>query len=161
VIPDLRPNRLFDVEIVPCFRFDDVNACLDFGKISFIKIDVEGAELEALIGMKASIEEWRPIILCEVLFTDRQASLIKSTQRKDTLMQVMVGMGYSVWQVIKSADLTRVIDARKCSTFASAYWSEENMDLCDYLFVPVEKIETTCRALLLTRGGSSATANVI
>lgn len=38
--------------------------------ISFVKIDVEGAALEVLTGMRETIRRWNPVILCEVLPRD-------------------------------------------------------------------------------------------
>jgi FkbM family methyltransferase len=140
VIPDLRPNRVFDVDTVPCFRFDDIQKWLKLGKIGFIKIDVEGAELEVLSGMKTTVKEYRPFILCEVLFTDRNANITTSRQRNEMLLELLTQMDYCVRQLVKSPDLAHVVDARKCREFASAYWSNENKELCDYLFIPNEKI---------------------
>lgn len=38
-----------------------------FGPVDFVKIDVEGAELEVLQGMRAILEKWHPVLMVEVL----------------------------------------------------------------------------------------------
>jgi len=57
-------------------------------------------------------------------------------------------MHYRVLQLIKSADDTRVVDVSRVQDFASAFWTHENKDLCDYLFVPSEKETAVLHALL-------------
>ncbi len=91
IISDLRPSRSFDVDIVPCFKFDDVRQNLDLGEIGFVKIDVEGAELETLMGMEMSVRECQPIILCKAdpLYlpsgiTDKDVEVIRREQNTST-----------------------------------------------------------------------------
>jgi FkbM family methyltransferase len=56
---------------VPHASLYDVQACclddvlLDKGKVDFIKLDIEGGELEALKGGRKLISKWRPAILLE------------------------------------------------------------------------------------------------
>ena len=38
-----------------------------FGPVDFVKIDVEGAEVEVLEGMAAILEKWHPVLMVEVL----------------------------------------------------------------------------------------------
>jgi FkbM family methyltransferase len=148
IIRDLRPDRLYDVDVVPCFRFDDIHSGLDAGDIQFVKIDVEGAELETLVGMSNTLRLFRPIILCEVLFTDSKADIAAHKSRNYRLMQFLGEMNYQVRQLIKSPDDTRVVDALRVKKFASAFWTHENKDLCDYLFIPSEKEATVLHTLL-------------
>jgi len=148
IIPDLRPGRLCDIEHVPCFKFDEIRHSLGIENINFIKIDVEGAELESLAGMRKSLEECRPIILCEVLFADDKADLAHHEVRNKQLMQFLEELNYEVLQLHKSADDAHVIDARKIRNFTCEYWSHENKDFCDYLFIPEEKKAFVVNALL-------------
>jgi hypothetical protein len=114
-----------------------------------VKIDVEGAELETLTGMRMCLQECRPLVLCEVLFTDSKADLLTTKLRNDKLMQLLKDTRYKVQQLIKSADGVHIVMARKIQEFPAAYWTDENKELCDYLFVPEEK-ETYVLDTLLT-----------
>jgi len=151
IISDLRPERSFDTDIVPCFRFDQIRQEIALGKIGFVKIDVEGAELETLIGMERSIREYRSIILCEVLFTDSKAELSTTKSRNNKLMELLSSMQYAVLQLIKSPDVKHIIDVKKVQEFPTAYYTSENAELCDYLFIPEENEEQIVSSLITTR----------
>ena len=141
VLRDLRPGLAFDVDWVPCLRFDSVRDALHLDDVDFIKIDVEGAELDVIKGMEETLTSIRPIILCEVLFTDPAADILVSTHRNEELMRRLTRHGYTVWQLIKSADLANVLSLRPVAEFPPDYWTTENAELCDYLFLPGERAQ--------------------
>jgi len=151
ILSELRPDRLYDIDFVASFRFDDIRNSLIKRSIGFVKVDVEGAELETLSGMRTSIEESRPPILCEVLFTDSKADLSTQKLRNDQLVQLLTDLNYMVLQLIKSSDNAHVVDAKQIQNFHSTYWTSENQDLCDYLFIPKEKVAHVLNALLPVR----------
>ncbi|MGV3707618.1 MAG: FkbM family methyltransferase [Gemmatimonas sp.] len=136
IIGDLRPDREFETAHVPCFAFDDIRASVGIDDISFMKIDVEGAELEVLSGMSTTLRTLKPTILCEVLFTDSKGSLEDAERRNSALMDMLKAADYEVWQLIKNSENTRVVDLRRVTGFESDYYSERTQDLCDYIFVP-------------------------
>ena len=140
---------------IPCFRFDDLHQTIDIKKINFIKIDVEGAELETLIGMKASLQKFRPTILCEVLFTDKDGDLSATKLRNQKLMALLNELDFSVIQLIKT-EYGLVTDVKRIEEFSSGYWTIENMDDCDYLFVPKEKEHQVIGSLLSSRATAAA-----
>jgi FkbM family methyltransferase len=61
---------------------------LDFSRMDFIKIDVEGMEQEVLAGAKETLERSHPIIMIEH---------IKS--KKESLIEVLSGYGYVVYEL--------------------------------------------------------------
>jgi len=63
-----------DIKIVTMDYFVKTN---NISRIDVVKIDVEGRELDVLLGMKATIEDMRPFIICEIL--SRTGDLIKTT----------------------------------------------------------------------------------
>ena len=148
VLRDLRPTRSLYANYVPCFRFDDLHPTIDVKNIDFIKIDVEGAELETLIGMKTSLQKFRPNILCEVLYTDKDGDLSATKSRNQKLMALLNELKFTVIQLIKTEHSTQVIDIKRIEEFSSGYWTAETMDECDYLFIPKEKEHRVIGSLL-------------
>lgn len=149
----VRPSKLCDVDHIACFRLDDLMSTVDYlNVITFIKIDIEGAELEALTGMINTIRRSRPPILCEVLFTDSQADIAAHETRNEKLMHLLKQLDYEVLHLHKSPDNARVADAKKIDFFASQYWTPQNKNLCDYLFIPSERTAQVLYDLRLAHG---------
>lgn len=76
-------------ELVAAARLDDVMAAFDFGPVSLIKVDVEGAELSVLKGGEALIRRDRPVIICEV---DRHGARFGATP--EDLAAWLAALGY-------------------------------------------------------------------
>jgi len=54
-------------DAVPCAALDDLVASgLELGRLTVVKLDIEGAEPQALAGMRATVERHRPTLLVEV-----------------------------------------------------------------------------------------------
>lgn len=135
-IKGLAPKVEVVSQYVPCYDFDYVRENLGLERIGLIKIDVEGGELEVLKGMRKTLETLQPTILCEVLFTDANAEHTFNTAKNKEIMQILNDFDYKVWQIIKSADDSRVADAEPIEAFETAFYSDKTRNLCDYLFVP-------------------------
>ena len=133
---DLRPGRDWDVKFVPCYKFDDVDRQIGIGDISFIKIDVEGAELQVLRGMRSTFEKKRPWILCEVLHRDSKVGEADHQLRIDNLADFISQIDYVVLNVRKSPDDRRTVGLAKIATFPNVVWTWSNASECDYMFVP-------------------------
>jgi FkbM family methyltransferase len=151
VLRDLRPSRSLYFQYVPCFRFDDLYENIHVKNINFIKIDVEGLELETLIGMTTSLQKFRPTILCEVLFTDKDGDLAASKLRNQKLTALLNRLEFSVIRLIKTEHSPQVMDVKRIEEFSSGYWTAETMDQCDYLFIPKEKEHQVIGSLLPAR----------
>jgi FkbM family methyltransferase len=156
IIRDLRPREALLCQFVPCFRFDEISEDIGVNNISFVKIDVEGAELEVIVGMKGSVKKFRPIILCEVLFTDESADIQAQRVRNSRLYSLLIELNYCVFQLIKSVSDANIIDAKRIEEFESAYYTYENAAACDYLFVPKEK-ERHVQDVLFSSSSGTAT----
>lgn len=133
--PDLRPERDWAAQFVACYKFDDIRRKIGIADIALMKIDVEGAELSALRGMREALKEgfW---ILCEVLHRDSKASEAIHGQRISDLMSFIVEMNYICLNVQKSDDGSTVRGFVNVMHFPNKIWTWENAAECDYMFVP-------------------------
>lgn len=148
LVADLRPTWELASQYVPCYRFDDVCQTLELESISLMKIDVEGFELEVLKGMQTTLKNLKPVILCEVLFADREADASFNESRNKEMIQLLKGLNYNVLQLIKSPDDVHVVGAKRIEAFSNETYNEETGLLCDYLFVPAEQEKRVVNLLL-------------
>ena len=69
-------ERVVDVELV---AIDDLVRAGELRPPTVVKLDVEGAEISALEGMRATLAEHRPAVICELHDTHREfAQLMRS-----------------------------------------------------------------------------------
>ena len=137
----LRPGRAWDVTLVPCFRFDDISESLGIETIALIKIDVEGAELSVLQGMRSAIADASPWIACEVLHRDAFVSADQHQKRLDGLEGFLREMGYAILRVRMSENDSDLEELSAVDSFPNEVFSDENQSECDYLFVPQGDVE--------------------
>jgi FkbM family methyltransferase len=97
--PEMRAQHL-----VPTLAFDSIRSQLGPRKIAFMKIDVEGAELEVLNGMQRTIKEERPAILCEVLPSVGGRDADESGKRRSQLHELVAQLGYDIHHVKRTGD---------------------------------------------------------
>ena len=102
------------------------NYTLNLNKIDFIKIDIEGGEIDCLCGSKNTINTFRPIISVEYGYP----SYSTYENKKDTLFYFADSIEYSIFDIflneLHSIDHWNIA----CD---SIYW--------DYFMVPREKIQ--------------------
>ena len=77
---DYSPENCFNVRLIPL-------DALEKGRVDFIKIDVEGMELEVLEGARQIIERCHPAMMIEAIKTDQSA-----------LFELLSGYGYRVYK---------------------------------------------------------------
>lgn len=53
-------------DTVPAVALDDLVARLDLAHVDLVKIDVEGAELDVIAGMRRLLTNMKPIVICEM-----------------------------------------------------------------------------------------------
>lgn len=138
VIADFRPRfagRLVP-SLVPVLPLDIAWPSLGGGPVALIKIDVEGAELQVLRGMRRVLESERPAILCEILLAPRESDLGLADQRNRAIEALLQDHGYSVLHVMKR-DL-QVPALQPIAQLPLEYWSPERREDCDYVLLPEE-----------------------
>ncbi len=82
---DLEPFEYLQVK-----KGDDYIDSLDLARIDFIKIDVEGLEMEVLTGLQKSLQAFRPVIIME--FSEKTARKIGTSDR----LRALFPTGYTI-----------------------------------------------------------------
>lgn len=75
---------------------DRLIAAGGFPKPDFVKIDVQGVELDVLLGMNKTIQEYKPKIFVEVHYIPYINWKIQNVART---VEFLIGMGYSIYHV--------------------------------------------------------------
>jgi FkbM family methyltransferase len=97
--------QFFSAEAVPAMRLDSL---LDRDTpVNFIKIDVEGAEFNALLGGEATIRRWRPLLVSE--FSPSLMPGISHISGEDYL-RWLIGFGYELSVLEQDGSMTRTGD---------------------------------------------------
>ncbi len=131
IIDTLRPNFYSDTEVI--FSIDYDSFFLD-NKISFVKIDVEGAELEVVEGMKQSIKKYRPVIVCEILDSYSDTVLEFTQKRATQLVELLKSLNYSIIQLITDSKTNKLKSFKIIEEVTIKQWTPESYELNDYLF---------------------------
>ena len=133
VINNFRPDqRVYQKIYVPVSRFDTVNHVLGITSMGFIKIDVEGAELEVLESLQTSIGLHRPILLMEILpcYTKENTFRI---HRQEKIEAILKQLDYRIIRIHKKEN----ISIENMETLQSI-GIHGNMEWCDYVLSPSE-----------------------
>lgn len=104
-------------------------------EVGIIKIDVEGGELEVILGLTESIRKFRPYIICEVLPAYNRENTFR-VGRQQRLEQVLSSLQYKIFHVMLDGTLIPLHEIGINADFKN----------CNYLFVPGEKVEETVKA---------------
>jgi FkbM family methyltransferase len=85
-------------------RLDDWAAANEIAKIDFLKMDVQGAEIDILEGGAASILRFKPLI-----FTEAEDSMQgNSSQSLSALHEKLTALGYQVFLILPDASLEKL-----------------------------------------------------
>ncbi len=141
IINDLRPSiPTYETQLIPCYCFDSIGKEVDIHAISLVKIDVEGAELEVLKGIRNSLMEYKPFLICEVLYADYKADLDNYARRMKFLMELLFDIRYLTFRICKK-DINKNIEKLiRINSFPVKKWTYQNCEECDYLLIPEEKV---------------------
>ncbi|MFQ5994986.1 MAG: FkbM family methyltransferase [Acidiferrobacterales bacterium] len=93
----IKSDEDFSVQMLT-FRGDEIVESLCLKELAAIKIDVEGAELEVLNGLQATVEKHRPFLYCEIWpLPDSHAPLYDEKKRRLTeIYHLLADMDYAV-----------------------------------------------------------------
>jgi hypothetical protein len=118
---------------IPVFKFSDINIEESI-KVGVLKIDVEGAELEVLESFTEVIKRDSPLIMVEIL----PAYDIKNSNRivrQNKIRELLINNHYSIFRILKKNDEFKDIQN------IPAFEIHSDLNLCDYILVPDEKVE--------------------
>jgi FkbM family methyltransferase len=102
IVEELKPDGPVVSKFVPVFRHDTIQGDFLDERVSVVKIDVEGAELEVVRSLQNLIERDRPIIIMEVLPNGQENPLKASRSRK--MVETVKAFQYSFYRIIKTPD---------------------------------------------------------
>jgi FkbM family methyltransferase len=142
MITDLRPRkRSSRSQYIASLVFDDMN--INVGDADLVKIDVEGAELQVLLGMRKFLNSRRPLIVCEVLHADNAGKVENLARRNKGIIDLLQNADYDIFRLIKGTNCIQAIET--VATFPDEVWTYESYAVCDYLMVPKERVKETSR----------------
>jgi len=87
---------------VPVFIGDEIIPSITEEPISVIKIDVEGAELEVLKGLKNVIWKYKPVICCEILpiYSSENTTGRFRLQRQKNIEHFIEELDYRIYRIL-------------------------------------------------------------
>ena len=80
-------------ETVPLETIDELVARSGINRLDLVKLDIEGSEVNALEGARATIARFQPTILLEA----EEARLRSQGRTKEDLVHALVDLGYELW----------------------------------------------------------------
>lgn len=98
-------------------------------RISVIKIDVEGAELEVILNLLEVVQRDRPTIICEILPVYNESNTFR-LKRQDELLREVTQLNYVLLRIHTNGALKPI----------NSIGIHDNLNDCNYLFVPKERI---------------------
>ena len=133
LIKNFRKNRVvYHKILVPAFRFQSIASILNIDEIGIIKIDVEGAELEVVKSLYPVFNDYRPIVLLEVLPVYSNENTMRK-ERQEELERIFDELNYLFLRVDKT-NKNAFIGLRKIKNIGI----HSDLNQCDYVVIPNE-----------------------
>jgi len=138
IISEFRASSYIKKSInVPVFNIEE----LDLGKMDVVKIDVEGAELEVLNGLKNQLSNDKPNILIEILPVYSNSNK-ERLDRQNSIEALMSKYGYSMFRIKKNKE-DQYAGIEKIQSLGI----HSDLQQCDYIFSPNEKENEVIKSL--------------
>lgn len=145
IVAELRSEGQKAVKFVPVFRHESIEGVVLDGRVSVLKIDVEGAELEVVRSLQGLIERDRPVIIMEVL-PNRQENELKARRSKE-MVGMISGFGYSFYRIMKTET-----DTYRGIAPVSDVGDYTDSVMKDHVFVPTEQVDAIGKVLTVLAG---------
>ncbi|MCB0496865.1 MAG: FkbM family methyltransferase [Cyclobacteriaceae bacterium] len=128
IVEGFRDNEYEHFQYVSVVRLDDFSKNLPITKIDVIKIDIEGAELEAIKGMTMLISRFNPIIIIEVLPSYSESNSFR-INRQNELFTIVKDLGYKVYHIKNKIGELSFVELDR-------FPIHSNVEEADYLMLP-------------------------
>jgi len=134
ILENFRVNKILRKEFISLFDVKNIKNNINFNKMSFLKVDVEGAELEVIESFKDEIKNHNPFILLEILPIYNIKENPDRFERQNKLLSILKNLNYSKFRVIKTKE--KLLSLKEIDKIEV----HSNLNDCDYLFVPKIKL---------------------
>ena len=129
MISDFRQDQKIERKVfIPLFECNEISRHLG-DKVGFLKIDVEGAELEVLQSFKERIKKDNPFIFIEILPVYTADNNTRLT-RQAKIEEILKECDYSIMRIIKEDNHVSQLDR------LDSFGIHSNLEYCDYVCVP-------------------------
>ncbi|HEY2901617.1 MAG TPA: FkbM family methyltransferase [Polyangia bacterium] len=132
IVEGFRPDEHYSSrQFATVFPGDQVLGGAEIDAISVIKIDVEGAERDVLLGLAGTIDRHRPSIICEVLpvYDEHTGNGAFRLARQREIESFLRQRNYTIQRVGADGQLIRIQEIG----------IHDDLGLCNYVFAPVER----------------------
>lgn len=132
VVEGFRPETHYSSrQFATVFPGDDVLGAAGPADISIVKIDVEGAERDVLVGLTRTLDRHRPSIICEVLpvYDETTDNGRFRLARQREIEAFLRERRYSIHRVGPDGALTQLEE----------FGVHSDLSTCNYLFSPAER----------------------
>ncbi|MGV3631155.1 MAG: FkbM family methyltransferase [Bacteroidota bacterium] len=107
---------------------------------SFVKIDVEGAELAVIKGMQKKLQEHKPLVVCEVLDSHGDSLLDYTQKLADELADLLHQLDYKIIRLHQDENCEQLLSFQPVERFEIKNWEPSSMRTNDYVFCHREKL---------------------
>ncbi len=128
IIPEFYSDEAVFSRFVPIITGDRAAGVLSLDGVSLVKVDAEGAELEVLRGFTATLEKFRPFIICELIPVRGPYLARERLRRRAEVLDFLRNRDYVGYEIDDFGNLL-VLNNMTIADDSSVW---------EYLFAPIE-----------------------